>query len=243
MRAVPFRAILASPGPGGKDDRLRGEAMNQKPGIWDASECALLLIDYQDDVVAQVFEQDRRVIELNAATLADLAVRWEIPVVLSTVGVEMGVNGPTIPSVKAKLPGVEEIDRSSTNAWEDPAFLAAVEATGRKRLVMAGIVTSVCLAFAAVSAIADGYEVMFVEDAVGDLTKEIHDQAALRLIQAGAVPNATTALMIEWFRDWKSPRASQMREVLPPYLVRWTALKGAPGFHEPTPPAARAGVD
>jgi nicotinamidase-related amidase len=217
--------------------------MNQTPGIWDASECALLLIDYQDDVLGQVFEQDRRVIELNAVALADLAVRWDIPRVLSTVGVEMGVNGPTIPSVKEKLAESEEIDRSSTNAWEDQAFLAAVEATGRKRLVMAGIVTSVCLAFAAVCALADGYEVMFVEDAVGDLTKETHDQAVLRLIQAGAVPNTTTSLMIEWFRDWKSPRASQMREVLPPYLERWTALKREPEFHEPTPPAARAGVD
>jgi len=98
------------------------------------------------------------VIELNASTLATAARAFNIPVVLSTVGVEMGVNKPTIASLKAALPDVKDIDRSSMNAWEDAAFVAAVKATGRKRLVMGGIVTSVCLAFPAIDALADGYE-------------------------------------------------------------------------------------
>src|SRR3981081_4117060 len=135
----------------------RGTALNRRPrGTWDASECALLLIDYQENVLDLVVEQDRRVIELNARTLATSARAFNIPVVLSTVGVEMGVNKPTIASLKAALPNVKDIDRSSMNAWEDRAFLDAVKATGRKRLVMGGIVTSVCLAYPVVEALSDG---------------------------------------------------------------------------------------
>ena len=112
---------------------------NKSRPLWDASECALVLIDYQDNVADIIYEQDVRVIELNVRTLAQAAVAFKIPVVLSTVGVEMGVNGPTIPSLRSVLPGVKDIDRSSMNAWEDPGFVAAVKATGRTRLVMGGI--------------------------------------------------------------------------------------------------------
>jgi hypothetical protein len=141
------------------------------------------------------------------------------------------------------LPDVEEIDRNTTNAWEDKTFRAAVEATGRKKLVMAGLVTSVCLSYPTVCALAEGYEVMFVEDAVGDLTRQIHGTAVLRLIQAGAVPTSTTAMMIEWFRDWAGPRAPAMREVLIPFTQEWSALKKAPElFYEPVFPGARTAV-
>src|SRR5437899_6314896 len=98
----------------------RGTALNRRArGVWDASECALLLIDYQENVLDLVFEQDRRVVELNARTLATAARAFNIPVVLSTVGVQMGVNKPTIASLKAVLPEFKELDRSSMNAWED----------------------------------------------------------------------------------------------------------------------------
>jgi nicotinamidase-related amidase len=214
--------------------------MSYQPGVWDGSECALVLMDYQPEVVATVFEQDRRLIELNARSLADLAVRFEVPVVLSTVSVRAGVNGPTIPSLKDVLPDLVEIDRNSTNAWEDEKFLAVVKATGRKKLVLCGLVTSVCLAYPSVCALADGYEVMFVEDAVGDLTKQIHDTAVQRLIQAGAVPTSTSAMMIEWFRDWEDRRAPAMREVLGPWVREWTALKNEPELsHEWMFPGAR----
>jgi nicotinamidase-related amidase len=208
--------------------------------MWDSTECALILMDYQPEVIATVFEQDRRLLELNARALADLAVRFEVPVILSTVSVTAGVNSPTLPSLKAKLPTLAEIDRTTTNAWEDQAFLEAVRATGRRRLVMAGLVTSVCLAYPAVSALADGYDVTFVEDAVGDLTKQIHDTAVLRLLAAGAIPNSTSATMIEWFRDWADPRAAAIREVLAPWVQEWSALKKAPEFYEPVFPGAGA---
>jgi nicotinamidase-related amidase len=215
---------------------------HQPPGIWDAAECALLLIDYQDNVLAAVFEQDRRVIELNVCTIAKMARRLDIPVVLSTVGVELGASDPVLESLSAVLPDVEVVDRSHMNAWEDPAFVAAVKATGRKKLVMGGIVTSVCVAFPAVSALADGHEVAFLADAVGDGTKEEHDTAVMRLVQAGAIPMTTLAMMAEWFRDWKSPLAEHARELWVPYREEWAALKRGPEQHEPTGLISRGGL-
>src|SRR2546422_8926434 len=91
------------------------------------SECALIFIDYQDHVLDVIFAQDRRVIELNVLTLAKMALAFEIPVILSRVGVEMGANGPTIDSLRAVLPNVQDIDRSTMNAWDDPRFVAAGE--------------------------------------------------------------------------------------------------------------------
>jgi nicotinamidase-related amidase len=206
---------------------------NKSRGVWDRSECALILVDYQDHVLNVIFEQDRRVIELNVCTLAKMAVAFEIPVILSTVGVEMGANGPTISSLRAVLPGVKDIDRSSMNAWDDARFLAAVKATGRKRLVMGGIATSACLAYPVVDALADGYEVTFIEDAVGDSYKDLHDTAVLRLAHAGAVPNTTVGMIAEWFRDWKLPVADAWRKVALPYYDDMAALKRAPQYLAP----------
>jgi nicotinamidase-related amidase len=201
--------------------------------VWDASECALLLIDYQDYVLDIIFAQDRRVIELNVRTLAKMAGAFKVPVVLSTVGVEMGVGGPTIASLRAALPNVPEVDRTSMNAWADPKFVAAVKATGRKRLVMCGISTSACLTYPSVSALADGYEVMFIEDAVGDSSKRQHDTAVLRLTQAGAIPNTTVGMIAEWFLDWKLPVADEWRKVAAPYYDEIAALQRAPEFQTP----------
>jgi nicotinamidase-related amidase len=202
--------------------------IQNRRAVWDAGDCALLLIDYQDSVLAEVFEQDRRLIEFNASYLARLAVRFHIPVALSTIGVDMGVREPTIPGRTAELPDVEPIDRHTQNTWEAPAFVQAVKATGRTRLVIGGIVTSVCLAQVAVSALADGYEVMFIEDAVGDSLKENHDIAVLRLAHAGAIPNTTMAMMGEWCCDWKSPLAAPALELFVPYREGWAALVRAP---------------
>src|SRR5579862_7477226 len=188
--------------------------MNTKTnGIWDAADCTLILIDYQPEVMDGIHDKDPKLVELNVCTLAKMAVKFNIPVILSTVAVKMGIDSPTISSLKEALPGVEEIDRTSMNAWEDQAFLKAVKATGHKKLVMGGIVTSVCLAYPAVHALSEGYEVAFIEDAVGDRSKEEHAIAVMRLVQAGAVPNTTVGMMAEWFRDWASPQANFAREI------------------------------
>src|SRR6202011_3988584 len=152
--------------------------MNEnRRAVWDAADCALLLIDYQDSVLAQVFEQDRRLIEFNASKLAKLAMSFEIPVVLSTIGVEMGVREATIPALTAELPDIAPIDRHTQNAWESVAFVDAVKATRRQRLVIGGIVTSVCLTQVAVSALGDGYEGICIEDAPGESLRENEDLA------------------------------------------------------------------
>jgi nicotinamidase-related amidase len=199
-----------------------------KSPIWDSKECALVLIDYQPEVMDSIHDKDPKLVELNVCALAQMAVKFEIPVVLSTVAVKLGVDSPTIEPLKAVLPGVDEIDRTSMDAWDDEAFVKAVKATGRKKLVMGGIVTSVCLAYPAVRALSDGFEVSFIEDAIGDLSKSHHDMGVMRLIQAGAVPNTTTGIMAEWFRDWASPLASRAREVLPTYLMEFNKLHGYP---------------
>jgi nicotinamidase-related amidase len=201
--------------------------------VWDASECVLMLIDYQDHVLDVIFAQDRRVIELNAQTLTKMAVAFNIPVILSTVGVEMGANGPTIGSLQSLLPHVKDIDRSTMNAWGDPKFVAAVKGTGRKRLVMCGISTSACLTYPVVSALADGYEVTFIEDAVGDSSKRQHDTAVLRLAHAGAIPNTTVGMIAEWFLDWQLPVADAWRKLAPQYYDEIAALQRAPEFQTP----------
>ena len=207
----------------------------ESAGVWDGEQCALLLMDYQDNTLGNVFEQDRRVIELNVRTLAAAAISLGIPVVLSTVGVGMRLNGPTVPSLQAALPDHAAIDRTTTNAWEDPAFLAAVKATGRTRLVMGGILTSVCLAYPVVSALADGYQVTFIEDAVGDMYKEMHDTAVLRLAHAGAVPNTAKAMLTEWFRELTSPAAAAVKDVYATYFGDLAPLKLTPRYQDPIP--------
>lgn len=125
----------------------------------------------------------------------------------------------------------------SMNAWDDPKFVAAVKVTGRKRLVMGAIATSVCLAFPAIDAMANGYEVAFPVDAVGDHYLEQHDAAILRLGLAGAVPTSTVAMIAEWFLDWGSPMADEWKKVLVPYLVPYydqmAELKTSPKIQKP----------
>lgn len=191
---------------------------NKSSGTWDSKECVLILIDYQPGVMTFVGSHDIKASELNARYLTKAALAFDIPIILSTVGVQMGVNQPTIASLRDEIPHVPEIDRSSMDSWADRGFVDAVKKTGRKRLVMSGIVTEVCLAFPVVNALKDGYEVSVVTDASGGITKETHDMAVLRMIQAGAVPHTTVAMITEWFRDWAGPLAPKAREVIIPFL-------------------------
>jgi nicotinamidase-related amidase len=164
-------------------------------------------------------ETGAELIDLNVRLLIKAAKAFGIPVVLSTVGVEMGVNRPTRKSILNELPGVQVIDRSSMNAWEDEAFRTAVVKTGRKRLIFGALYTEICLAFPVVHALADGYDVSFVADAVGGLSQLAHRTAVDRLVQAGAVPHTALALVTEFFRDWKSPLAARGREIIKDYLT------------------------
>lgn len=194
--------------------------MTKSQGVWKHEDAALILIDYQKEMFDSVrSETPAELIDLNTRLLIKAAKAFNMPVVLSTVGVEMGVNHPTRQSILDELPGIAVIDRSSMNAWEDKRFRDAVKKTGRKRLIFGALYTEICLAFPVVDALADGYDVTFVVDAVGGLSQLAHRTAIDRLAHAGAVPNTSMALVTELFRDWASPVADKAREILKTYAA------------------------
>jgi nicotinamidase-related amidase len=163
---------------------------------------ALVIIDVQPIQVSSIASMDRRTLVANIAAVAQTAMLFHLPVVVTTVNVKNGRNKPTIPQVMNVLGNVEQIDRTSMNSWEDTAFVAAVEATGRKKLIMVALWTEVCLAFPALDAMREGYEVYPVVDAVGGTSLEAHRAALERIIQAGAQPVTWTSLLCELQRDW-----------------------------------------
>jgi nicotinamidase-related amidase len=187
--------------------------------VWNHDQVALLLIDYQPEMFTQIrSETNADLIELNTIYLIRVAKALDIPVILSTVGVGMGVNKPTKESIANELKGARIIDRSSMNAWEDKAFVDAVKATGKKRLIFGALYTEICLTYPVLDAVKEGYEVAFVSDAVGGVSQIAHATGIQRMIQAGAVPNTALALSAELFRDWKSAEAAKVRPITVWYL-------------------------
>jgi nicotinamidase-related amidase len=199
--------------------------MSKPQGLFKHEDVALVLIDYQPEMFANIrSETSSDLIDLNVRLLIKAAKAFDIPVILSTVGVKYGVNHPTRQSIVDELPGVTAIDRTSMNAWEDDAFRAAVEATGRKKLIFGALYTEICLAFPVLEAMADGYDATFVVDAVGGMSQLAHRTAVERLTNAGAAPNTAIAIVTELFRDWASPVADKARTILKEHagnLVAW----------------------
>lgn len=166
-----------------------------------AQNSALVVIDYQPSQIQTVTSIDRQVLVDNIVSVALLAETFDLPVVLSTINVAGGQQ-PTVPELKAVLADDAEIDRTSINSWEDVEFQRAVEATGRKNLIMAALWTEVCLAFPTLDALRDGYEVFPVVDAVGGTSPEAHRAGLERIVQAGAQPISWVSLACELQRDW-----------------------------------------
>ena len=217
--------------------------MNKELGVWTYEDCALVLIDYQKEMFEVIrSETDAALVELHVRLLAKIAKALDMPIVLSTVGVGLGFNGPTLPSILAELDGVEPIDRSSMNAFEDDAFREAVEATGRKRLIIGGLHTEICLTFATVQALKDGYDAMFVTDAVGGRSQVAHRSAIERLSHAGAVPTTALAVVTELFRDWATPAAGPAGEVIYWYFREVPKLTAAVGVADAEKQAAAAAL-
>jgi nicotinamidase-related amidase len=217
--------------------------MNEELGVWTYEDCALVLIDYQKEMFEVIrSETDADLVELHVRLLAKIARALDMPIVLSTVGVGFGLNGPTLPSILAELDGIEPIDRSSMNAFEDDAFRAAVKATGRKRLIVGGLHTEICLTFATVQALKDGYDVMFVTDAVGGRSQIAHRTGIERLSHAGAVPSTALAVTTELFRDWATPPATPALEVIHWYFTEVPKLTAAVGVADAEKQAAAAAM-
>jgi nicotinamidase-related amidase len=162
---------------------------------------ALLVIDYQPSQMATVTSIDHDLLLRNIVSVARLGKAYGLPIVLSTVNVANG-QPPTLPELKAVLSDNEEIDRTAINSWEDVEFRRAVEATGRKKLVITALWTEVCLAFPSLDALRDGYEVFPVVDAVGGTSPEAHRAGLERIVQAGGQPIGWVSLACELQRDW-----------------------------------------
>ena len=173
------------------------------------SNAALLIIDFQPTQVASIASMGHRMLVANVVKVARTAKLFGLPIVLSTVNVGTGLNKPTISQITSVLGNAEEIDRTSLNAWEDPDFKRAVQATGRKKLIFVALWTEVCLAFPALDALQDGFEVYPVVDAVGGTSVEAHTAGLQRICQAGAKPVSWAQLICELQRDWNRAGTSQ----------------------------------
>ncbi len=163
---------------------------------------SLLVIDYQPSQLAAVTSMDHDLLTRNIVSVARLAKAYDLPIVLSTVNVAANGQPPTLSELKEVLSDNEEIDRTQINSWEDVEFRQAVEATGRKKLIMTALWTEVCLTFPALDALRDGYEVYPVVDAVGGTSPEAHRAGLERIVQAGAQPIGWVSLACELQRDW-----------------------------------------
>lgn len=162
---------------------------------------AVIFIDFQPQMVFGVANIDRQTLYNNVLLLAKAAKIFQVPTILTAVE-SKGFSGNMWPQLLDIFPGQEPIERSSMNSWEDKRFVAAVKATGRKKLVMAALWTEVCLAFPALEAIKAGYDVYAVEDASGGTTVTAHNAAMRRVEQAGAVPMTALQVLLEYQRDW-----------------------------------------
>lgn len=215
--------------------------MTKDLGVWTADDCALVLIDYQQNMFDVIrSETSADVVEMQVRLLARTAKAFGLPIVLTTVGVGAGFNGPTVPAILAELDGIESIDRFSMSAFEDEAFSAAVKATGRKRLIIAGLHTEICLTFATVEGLKNGYDVMYVSDAVGGRSQVAHRTAIERLAHAGAVPTTALAVTTELFRDWAGPLRDAALDTIYWYFHEIPTLTDQIGVADPEKAAAAA---
>ncbi len=170
-------------------------------GLLTPENCVVTLIDLQPQMLFGVSNFDRQSIINNNVALAKAARVFGVPVVLSTVETT-GFSGNTWPQVLAALGHPTPIERSTMNSWDDRNFVAAVQKSGRRKIVLAGLWTETCVALPTIQAIHDGYEVFVVEDCCGDVSQLSHDNAMKRVVQAGARPVTALSVMLEWQRDW-----------------------------------------
>ena len=170
-------------------------------GLLTPDTCVLTLIDLQPQMLFGVSNFDRQTIINNNVAISKAARVFGVPVILSTVETK-AFSGNLWPQVQAIFPAQVPIERSSMNAWDDKNFVAAIERSKRKKIVLCGLWTETCVALPTIQAIHDGYDLYIVEDCCGDVSQLAHDNAMKRVIQAGAKPVTALSVMLEWQRDW-----------------------------------------
>lgn len=187
--------------------------MTHNPNELTIENSQVVLIDHQPWVAFAVKSIDVGLMINNVAGLAQAARDLGVPTVLTTVGAQGSILvDPLFKELADIFPDVTPIDRTSTHAWSHPDVRAAIDATGRKKLIMAGLVTEVCLAQSVLAALKDGYEVFFVSDCSGGITTEAHEDAKVRMTQAGARPISWLAVISEWAPDYTSPERAALAQ-------------------------------
>ena len=184
---------------------------------------AFIIIDYQPVQVNSIASMERQRLVSNIIRATKAAILYDLPIVHSTVNVKTGLNKPPIAPLRKLLDNVPIYDRTSINAWEDVEFRKAVQATGRKKLIMTALWTEACLTFPALDAMAEGYEVYAVADAVGGTSVTAHDMALRRVEQSGGKMISVTQMFCELQRDWRR------KETVPGFMTLFFDMGGSAG--------------
>ena len=196
----------------------------RKDHLLTPQNAAFVVIDYQPVQVNSIASMDRQLLINNIVGTSKAAVAYKLPIVHSTVNVKTGLNKPPIPQLAKVLKDYPTYDRTSINSWEDVEFRKAVEATGRKKLIMTALWTEACLTFPALDALAEGYEVYVVADAVGGTSVAAHDAALRRIEQAGGKMISVAQLFCELQRDWSRS------ETVPAFINLFIETGGTAGI-------------
>ena len=185
---------------------------------------AFIVIDYQPVQVNSIASMDRQLMVNNIVGAAKAAVVYGLPIVHSTVNVKTGLNKPPISQLQQVLKDYPTYDRTTINSWENVEFRKAVEATGRRKLIMTALWTEACLTFPALDALREGYEVYVVADAVGGTSTTAHEMALRRIEQAGGKMISVPQLFCELQRDWKRT------ETVPAFMNLFIETGGTAGI-------------
>src|SRR5438132_13140280 len=203
-----------------KENTMNSQAQPYQP--LTSENAAVVLVDHQVGLMTGVRDYSTGELKHNVVALAKAAKALKLPIVVTTTARD-SMWGPTFPELVEALPGIKIIDRSTVNAWDDPRVAAAIEATGRKKLIFAGLSLEVCAAFPAISAVGKGYEAYVAVDASGTFSETKRQTGLLRMLQAGVIVSDYASLMIEILKDNALPQAGPVYDALD---MPWAKLVG-----------------
>lgn len=223
MQPIMFSSVAQAQ----EASQLHLKGLSHKPSkaaneaLFDPSDAVLLLLDHQTGLFQTVNDISVSELRANTVALAKIAEQAGIPIIY-TASEPNGPNGPIMEELPAAMPSAQYVARKGeVSSWDNADFVKAVKATGRKTLVMAGVWTSVCVAFPALQAHAEGYKVFTVMDASGDVSKMASDAALARMTAAGIIPVTTNTMLSETHRTWNRPDAAKWgslySELVPEY--------------------------